>query len=205
MFHTKVPPVWLLGIRRDLALLFLNWSIICSCWLISQSRTYYRYESIFHQIILAWLYFVSYLFITLDYWSWYNSHFLKVYNTSIILDVIYVKENSTPCTVSHLQGVWLVCLYTSCLVSSLLMPVVCQTPAAWERHSCVSDPRGKSAADYTGHWAKGNPENGGCTGTGGSFSFWGHGTRGGTHPAGEHTRTKTAFRTKSHTSSLLDQ
>lgn len=141
-----------------------------------------------------WLYFVSYLFITLDYWSWYNSHFLKVYNTYIILDVIYVKENSTPCRVSHLKGVWLVCLYNlpfsvpSCLVSSLLMPVVCQTSAAWERHSCVSDPRGKSAAYYTGHWAKGNPENGGCTGTGGSFSFWGDGTRRGTHPAGEHTR-----------------
>lgn len=125
VFHTKVPPAWLLGIRRDLALLFLNWSIICSCWLISQSRTYYRYESIIPLIILAWLYFVSYLFITHEYWSWYNSHFLKVYNTYIILDGIYAKESSTPCRVSHLQGVWLVWLYNlsfsarSCLVSSL--------------------------------------------------------------------------------------
>ncbi|KAG7244006.1 hypothetical protein INR49_006167 [Caranx melampygus] len=45
-----------------------------------------------------------------------------------------------------------------------------------KRCSCVSEPRITSIAEQTGHRARCHPENGGCAGTGGTFSLWGDGT-----------------------------
>lgn len=66
-------------------------------------------------------------------------------------------------------------------------PIVCQTSAAWKRCSCVFEPRVSSTAEQTGRRTRCHPKNGGRSGTGGAFSLWGDGTRGGTHPAGAYT------------------
>lgn len=65
--------------------------------------------------------------------------------------------------------------------------IVCQTSAAWKRYSCVAEPRVTSTTKQTGCRARCDPENGGSSGIGWTFSLFWNGTRGRSNSAGEYS------------------
>lgn len=89
------------------------------------------------------------------------------------------------CTIQPLLLLPHTCMH-SLMLCYFPPPVVRQTSAAWKRCGCVSEPWVTSTAEQTGCRARIHPENGSRFGIGGTFSFWGDGTWGGTHPAGTY-------------------